>query len=80
VRCPGAGCPGSPNRRPPRRARARHPDRSAILATVASKWAQFDAAEYPFVRRVAAQLPGHDERQQFLEGIDLILAGIETLR
>jgi AcrR family transcriptional regulator len=55
-------------------------DRSAVLATVASKWAQLDAAEYPFVRRIAAQLPGHDERQQFLEGIDLILAGIETLR
>jgi len=29
---------------------------------------------------VATQLPGHDDRQQFLAGIDLILAGIITVR
>jgi hypothetical protein len=28
----------------------------------------------------AAQLPGHDDREQFLAGIDLILAGITTAR
>jgi hypothetical protein len=27
---------------------------------------------------VAAQLPAHDDREQFLAGIDLILAGITT--
>jgi AcrR family transcriptional regulator len=55
-------------------------DRSAFLATVAARWAQLDPAEYPFVHRVAAQLPGHDDREQFLAGIDLILAGITTVR
>jgi Tetracyclin repressor-like, C-terminal domain len=55
-------------------------DRSAFLATVAARWAQLDPAKYPFVRQVAAQLPGHDDREQFLAGIDLILAGIETVR
>jgi hypothetical protein len=29
---------------------------------------------------MAAQLPGHDDREQFLAGIDLILAGIATAR
>jgi hypothetical protein len=29
---------------------------------------------------LAAQLPGHDDREQFLAGIDVILAGIETVR
>jgi hypothetical protein len=29
---------------------------------------------------VAAQLPEHDDREQFLAGIDLILAGMETVR
>ncbi len=31
-------------------------------------------------RQMAAQLPGHDDREQFLAGIDLILAGITTVR
>jgi hypothetical protein len=42
--------------------------------------AQLDPAEYPFVRQVAAQLPAHDDREQFLAGIDLILVGITTVR
>jgi hypothetical protein len=29
---------------------------------------------------MAAQLRGHDDREQFLAGIDLILAGIGTVR
>jgi AcrR family transcriptional regulator len=55
-------------------------DRSAFLASVAAQWAQLDAAEYPFVRQVTTQLREHDDREQFLAGIDLILAGIDTLR
>jgi AcrR family transcriptional regulator len=59
---------------------ARDTDRSAFLATVAAQWAQLDPAEYPFVRQVATHLPEHDDREQFLAGIDLILAGITTVR
>ena len=55
-------------------------DRSAFLATVAERWAQLDPSTYPFGRQVAAQLREHDDRAQFLAGIDLILAGIGTLR
>jgi AcrR family transcriptional regulator len=55
-------------------------DRAAFLATFTAQWAQLDPAEYPFVRRVAAQLPGHDDREQFLAGVNLILAGIGTVR
>jgi AcrR family transcriptional regulator len=58
----------------------RETDRTAFLATVAAQWAQLDPAEYPFVHQVATQLPGHDDREQFLAGIDLILAGITTVR
>jgi AcrR family transcriptional regulator len=58
----------------------RETDRSAFLAAVAARWAQLDPAEYPFVRQVATQLPEHDDREQFLAGIDLILAGITTVR
>jgi len=60
---------------------AHETDRSAFLASVAARWAQLDPARYPFLRQVAAaQLPGHDDREQFLAGIDLILAGITTVR
>ena len=58
----------------------RETDRSAFLTTLAARWTQLDPAEYPFVHQVATQLPGHDEREQFLAGINLILAGITTLR
>jgi AcrR family transcriptional regulator len=55
-------------------------DRSAFLATVAARWAQLDPAEYPFMQQMATQLREHDDREQFLAGIDLILAGITTVR
>jgi AcrR family transcriptional regulator len=55
-------------------------DRSAFLAALAARWTQLDPAQYPFIRQVVAQLPDHDEREQFLAGIDLILAGITASR
>jgi AcrR family transcriptional regulator len=54
-------------------------DRSAFLATVTARWTQGDPADYPFVHQVAAQLREHDDREQFLAGVDLFLAGIETI-
>jgi len=53
-------------------------DRTALLGAVAATWEQLDPAEHPFVRALAPQLPTHDDREQFLAGIDLILAGIEA--
>ena len=60
------------------RARAADPgvDRAAFLATTAAGWASLDPGEFPFTRSVAAQLRDHDDREQFLAGVDLILAGI----
>jgi len=55
-------------------------DRMAFLGAVAARWARLDAAEYPFLRQVSAQFPEHDDRDQFLAGVDLILAGIATVR
>jgi AcrR family transcriptional regulator len=55
-------------------------DRSAFLASVAARWAGLDSAQYPFVRQMAMQLRDHDDRAQFLAGVDLILAGIGTVR
>ncbi len=62
-------------------ANARHPalhperDREAFLTSVAAKWRELDPATHPFLRQMANELPQHDDRQQFLAGIELILAG-----
>jgi len=55
-------------------------DRSAFLATVSAQWASLDPDDYPFVHKAATQLREHDDREQFLAGVDIFLAGIATLR
>lgn len=55
-------------------------DRSTFLTAVADRWAQLDPEKYPFMQRLASQLPEHDDREQFLAGINYILAGIPSAR
>lgn len=54
-------------------------DRSTFLATITKRWMAGDAAKYPFLQQVSTQLVDHDDREQFLAGIDLFLAGIDTV-
>lgn len=61
-------------------ARARGLDRSDFLETVATAWSELDPDEYPFTRSMAGQLRVHDDRADFLAGVDLILDGIKALR
>jgi AcrR family transcriptional regulator len=51
-------------------------DRADFLETESARWKELDAHEYPFTRSVAAQLREHDDRAEFLAGIDLILSGV----
>ncbi|RYD19979.1 MAG: TetR family transcriptional regulator [Verrucomicrobiaceae bacterium] len=51
-------------------------DRSGFLDAVATAWSQLDEGGYPFVRGIAEQLRTHDDRVDFLAGIDIILRGI----
>lgn len=55
-------------------------DRQAFLASVIERWTQDEPTGYPFIRQVAAQLQEHDDREQFLAGVDLILAGVQSCR
>ncbi len=57
-------------------ARVRGLDRSNALEAMASDWSQLDPDYYPFTRSVAGQLRVHDDRSDFLAGIDLILRGV----
>ncbi|MGM4988663.1 TetR/AcrR family transcriptional regulator [Tardiphaga sp. 841_E9_N1_2] len=60
--------------------RMRGIDRSDFLDAVATTWSQLDPDAYAFTRSMAAHLRGHDDRRDFLAGIDLILSGIEASR
>jgi AcrR family transcriptional regulator len=55
-------------------------DRSAFLGSVADRWRSLDPARYPFVRAMAGRLADHDDRAQFLAGVDVFLAGITAAR
>jgi hypothetical protein len=57
-------------------ARTQGLDRSDFLEAVSTAWLQLDPEEYPFARSLAGQLRSHDDRKDFLAGIDLILRGI----
>ncbi|GLW27786.1 TetR/AcrR family transcriptional regulator [Actinoplanes regularis] len=63
-------------------ARTQQPDgdRAALLETESAAWERLDRAGYPFLHDIAAQFREHDDRAQFLAGVDLILAGITALR
>ncbi|MCF0096205.1 TetR/AcrR family transcriptional regulator [Micromonospora sp. MH99] len=55
-------------------------DRGAFLNTTAEQWAHLDPGRYPFVHATVTQLREHDDREQFLAGIDIFLTGIAALR
>lgn len=55
-------------------------NRPEFLESVANTWSELDPADYPFARSIAGQLPDHDDRADFLTGIDLILKGIGSQR
>jgi AcrR family transcriptional regulator len=60
--------------------RTRGLDRSDFLEAVSTAWSQLDPEEYPFARSVAGRMRDHDDRMDFLAGIDLILRGIDSPR
>lgn len=55
-------------------------DRRAFLAELGAAWSALDPQAYPFTRSMAGHLSAHDDRADFLAGIDLILAGIAAPR
>lgn len=54
--------------------------RAEFLDAVSASWVNLDPDEFAFTRNVADQLRDHDDREEFLAGIDLILAGITARR
>ena len=57
-------------------ARTHDADRPTFLAALADRWLELDPAAFPFTRSVAASMRAHDDRADFLAGVDLILDGL----
>ncbi|MCF0087106.1 hypothetical protein B0E37_02165 [Streptomyces sp. MH192] len=54
--------------------------RAAFLDTASRAWRDLDPEEYPFLHDIADQMRAHEDRAQFLAGVDLILAGVTASR
>lgn len=52
--------------------------REAFLARTAEGWEGLDPDDYPFLARTAANLRDHDDRDQFIAGLDLLLNGLNA--
>ncbi|WP_370645386.1 TetR/AcrR family transcriptional regulator C-terminal domain-containing protein [Pseudonocardia sp. DSM 110487] len=52
--------------------------RADFLDAASRAWHELDPDDYPFIRAIADQMREHDDREQFLTGIDLVLTGIVT--
>lgn len=53
-------------------------DREAFLAAMSARWLALDPEDFAFTRSFADRLPTHDDRADFLAGIDVILDGIAS--
>lgn len=51
-------------------------ERAAMMAEYVAAWRAFDPAEYPFIHEVADEFEHHQDTEQFLAGLDLLLAGV----
>ncbi len=55
-----------------------HTNRSDYLAQSAERWQQLDPAEYPFLSAMTTALRDHDDRAQYIAGLDLLINGLAT--
>lgn len=60
------------------RARTEGAERGTFLAAVSAEWSELDATQFAFTRSVAGQLLAHDDRDDFLAGVDLLLRGLSA--
>lgn len=67
---------GSQNATNGRLGRALGLSRDVFLEEIAAMWTQLDPKIYPTTRKLATYVRSHDDRTDFLAGIDLILRGI----
>ncbi|MFD4352630.1 TetR/AcrR family transcriptional regulator [Nocardia sp. NPDC058518] len=55
-------------------------DREEFFDATSTAWQELDPEDYPFMHAIAGQAREHDDREQFLTGIAIVLAGLTHLR
>ncbi|MBZ6081150.1 TetR/AcrR family transcriptional regulator [Streptomyces olivaceus] len=55
------------------------PEREEFFGAAATAWQELDPEEYPFMHAVVGQMSRHDDREQFLTGIAIVLDGLAGL-
>jgi AcrR family transcriptional regulator len=55
-------------------------NREEFVGAAAAAWQDLDAEDYPFMHAIVGQTREHDDREQFLTGIAVILDGLTHLR
>jgi AcrR family transcriptional regulator len=46
------------------------------MAAATAQWRALDEAEFPYIHHIIDEFDGHDDRDQFVGGLDLLLAGL----
>ncbi|MFJ2868058.1 TetR/AcrR family transcriptional regulator [Kitasatospora sp. NPDC087314] len=55
-------------------------DREEFFEAMSQAWQDLDAESYPFMHAIVGQMREHDDREQFLTGIAVVLDGLTYLR
>lgn len=55
-------------------------DREEFLDSASTAWRGLDPEDFPFVHAIAEQVREHDDRRQFLAGIEIVLDGLRHRR
>ncbi|MEL5956627.1 helix-turn-helix domain-containing protein [Streptomyces sp. CLV115] len=55
------------------------PDRAEFLGATATAWQELAPEDYPFMHAIVGQIREHDDREQFLTGIAIVLDGLTRL-
>ncbi|MBY8886352.1 TetR/AcrR family transcriptional regulator [Streptomyces sp. PTM05] len=55
-------------------------DREEFFDQTSRAWRDLDAESYPFMHAIVGQIREHDDREQFLTGIAVVLDGLARLR
>lgn len=51
-------------------------DRDEYLGRFVAQWRALDPVEFPFLHEITDEFEGHDDAEQFVAGLDLLLAGL----
>lgn len=53
-------------------------ERCHFLTEVSTAWSELPVAKFPFTRSMAERLQNHDDREDFLNGVEIILNGAKS--